>query len=95
MKIYIYCIVYSCTLTAGETVQCFNRENFQKNGIMFDNIDGREYYEFIKKVTQVVADNVRIITLTLNTDGIGFFESTKKSVWPYMLVINELHKECR
>ena len=62
---------------------------------MSDNIDGREYRKFIDKMTPLVADKVRIITLTLNTDGIAFFESTKKSVWPYLLVINELHKDCR
>ena len=62
---------------------------------MSDNIDGQVYYDFIERVTPLVPEDVRIITLTLNTDGIGFFESTKKSVWPYMLVVNELHKECR
>lgn len=80
---------------AAERVQCFSKENFQKDGMLRDNIDGIQYYSSIEKLSSTVPANVRVITFTVNTDGIGFYESSKKSIWPYLLAINELDKGCR
>ena len=95
-NIFAVCVSYLVSVCpTGETVQSFSEESFQRNGIMSDNIDGHEYREFLNKMTPLVADKVCILTLTLNTDRIAFFQSTKKSVWHYLLVIDELHKDCR
>ena len=36
------------------------------------------------------ADNTLKLTLVLNTDGVAVFKSTDFSVWPLLLMINEL-----
>ena len=38
---------------------------------------------------------MQMCPLTLNTDGVAIFRSSKTSVWPVWLVINELPKGMR
>ncbi len=42
------------------------------------------------------ADDTLKISLVLNTDGVAVFKSTNFSVWPLLLMINELpfHERC-
>lgn len=53
--------------------------------VLADIYDGYEYrklHSFLKHPTHV--------SLTLNTDGVAIYRSSKVSIWPVWFVINEL-----
>ena len=58
--------------------------------VLQDIYDGREYQRY----SQFLSNNANV-SLTLNTDGVAIFRSSKSSVWPVWLVINELPKGMR
>ena len=53
---------------------------------MHDIFDGREY----KKLVQSgFLSNKANVSFTLNTDGVDIYRSSKSSLWPIWLQINE------
>lgn len=65
-----------------------NRERGARN--LRDIHDGKEYQKHKHFLSQ--PGNV---TLTVNTDGVAIFKSTKISLWPIWLSINELPPHVR
>ena len=72
-------------------MQTLLQETYQKKEILYhssisisDVYTGREY----KKHSFLRSPNN--ISLTLNTDGVAVFKSSKASLWPVWVVINEL-----
>ena len=59
-----------------------NRENFE------DFIDGHLYKKFMRSLP--VNERKHFVTATFNTDGSPVFKSSKFSIWPIQLVINEM-----
>lgn len=59
------------------------------NGSIRDVYDGREYQKFVQ-CDFLSAQNKANVSLTLNTDGVDFYRSSKFSLWPVWLQINEL-----
>lgn len=58
------------------------------DGIIRDIVDGKEYK---KHMENDFLANTNNISLSLNTDGVAIFKSSKKGeLWPLYLVINEL-----
>ncbi|XP_039304914.1 uncharacterized protein LOC120357714 [Solenopsis invicta] len=51
-----------------------------------DVVNGRVYRKLVNR--EVIGEHD--ITLQLNTDGVAFFNSSKMSMWPIQVVINEL-----
>ena len=69
------------------------QKRFSRNhceGVMQDIYDGREYQKHAEFLS-----NKAHVSLTMNTDGVAIFKSSKTGVWPVWLVINELPKEMR
>lgn len=58
-----------------------------------DIFDGIKYREFLSLLEE--AYRRRYVTLTLSTDGVPVFKSSKYSIWPIYLMINELPIEYR
>ena len=57
------------------------------DGVVHDLFDGREYKKFVQSGFLSSKANV---SLTLNTDGVDISRSSKSSLWPIWLQINEL-----
>lgn len=55
-----------------------------------DICDGQIYQEFRRKQIQDTYNGIISISFTLNTDGALLFQSTSSSIWPVLLMINEL-----
>ncbi len=55
------------------------------DGLIHDVYQGRVY----KEHTDFLSNPLNI-SLLLNTDGVAIFQSSKVSIWPVWLVINEL-----
>ena len=53
------------------------------------DIYGGELYQSLRGSNGPLVER-REISLTLNTDGVDCFHSTKESFWPVLLMINEL-----
>ena len=51
-------------------------------------------YETYQKHAEFLSNKAHV-SLTINTDGVAIFKSSKTGVWPVWLVINELPKEMR
>ncbi|KAK3107860.1 hypothetical protein FSP39_023692 [Pinctada imbricata] len=63
----------------------------KKNSSAIEDIhDGKLYQELSKPGGPLSADFPYNISLTWNTDGIPIFKSSKVSIWPLYLTINEL-----
>lgn len=75
----------------------WNRDKFRCGDLIKDQSDGLAYKEFMERVTPNIEPGTKIISLTLNADGVKIFADTKnkKSVWPFYLVVNEISKEQR
>lgn len=67
----------------------FNRKKRQFNGIE-DIYDGAVYKRFSEFGGPLSSENPTNVSFTWNTDGIPVFKSSKFSLWPLYLVINEL-----
>jgi len=55
-----------------------------------DICDGEMYHEFRQKQIQDTRNGIISISFTLNTDGALLFQSKNSSIWPVLLMINEL-----
>lgn len=55
-----------------------------KKDEIYDILDGRKYQELKSKCKDMT------VTLTMFTDGVSLFKSSKVSLWPVYLVVNEL-----
>lgn len=64
----------------------FNRKKLNRDNIE-DIYDGKLYKESFEKGILSSSDNISFL---LNTDGVPVFKSSKVSIWPLYLVINEL-----
>ena len=52
-----------------------------------DIYDGLEYRKIERKFS---SENKAYVTLLCNTDGVQIYNSSKYSIWPIWLIINEL-----
>ena len=77
------------TGTVDSLKQRFKRKKKKADGIE-DIYDGKLYCELAKEGGPLSADFPYNISLTWNTDGIPIFKSSKVSIWPMYLTINEL-----
>lgn len=62
----------------------------REDGIMQDITDGSAYQKNLDFLS-----NPAHVSFTMNTDGVAIFKSSKVSVWPVWLMINELPKTIR
>ena len=70
---------------------------YRLNGSIRDQSDGQAHREFLERVSPSLDAGTKVITLTLNADGVKIFADTKnkKSIWPFYLLVNEVKKEQR
>ena len=61
------------------------------NSVMRDIMDGAEYQVHLPFTSSCPAN----LTLTCNTDGVSIYRSSKTSIWPIWLTINELPPSMR
>lgn len=64
------------------------KERVYEENHMKDIYDGKMYRDFVSALPK--EDRDRYVTLTLNTDGAPVFKSSKYSIWPVYLMINEI-----
>lgn len=57
----------------------------KKKDVIYDILDGRKYLEVRNKCKYMT------VTLTMFTAGVSLFKSSKVSLWPVYLVVNELN----
>ena len=63
------------------------RKQIGQNNVLNDICDGRVYQAFCSENNPLAEDN---ISFTVNTDGIQVYQSTDYTMWPILLMINEL-----
>lgn len=68
-------------------------ERVHENGNIRDVYDGRCYREFVQQLPK--DEKTRFLTAIFNTDGANRFESSRNSIWPVYLMINELPPQTR
>ncbi|XP_070378134.1 uncharacterized protein [Dermacentor albipictus] len=61
------------------------------NGLMTDILDGHQYRTAREKVGMATHD----LTLTVNSDGSPVLKSSKYSIWPVQIILNELPPRLR
>ena len=59
------------------------------DGFIHDIYDGCEYRKYVQSGFLSTCNKANV-SLTLNTDGINIYRSSKCSLWPVWLQINEL-----
>lgn len=69
------------------------RERVQNSEKFHDILDGVLYKEFVDSLS--VEDKLNFATCTMNSDGSPIFESSKFSIWPIQIIINELPFDVR
>lgn len=84
-------------VTIAEKVKFWNGGSYRKDNKISDHSDGKAHRDFIERVVPTLEKKSRIITLTLNFDGVKIFSDSKsrKSIWPFYLAINEVTKTSR
>lgn len=60
----------------------------QNHSIISDFTDGRLYKDLYESLP--AEDERSFITTNFNSDGVPLFESSKCSIWPIQLIVNEL-----
>lgn len=65
-------------------------ETAETDGVIRDVYDGAHYQKHASFLSQPAN-----ISLLINTDGIAIFQSSKASLWPVWVMINELPKRLR
>ena len=69
--------------------QLQSRFNHARDDIIRDIFDAREYRKHVQSGF-LSEQNKANVSLTLNTDGVEIYKSSKYSLWPIWLQINEL-----
>ena len=69
--------------------QLQSRFNHARDDIIRDIFDGHEYRKHVQSGF-LSEQNKANVSLTLNTDGVEIYKSSKYSLWPIWLQINEL-----
>ena len=64
------------------------RKHIGENSVFNDICDGRVYQALCSENNPLAEDTN--ISFTLNTDGIQIYQSTNYTMWPILLMINEL-----
>lgn len=59
-----------------------------ENNIISDVYDGKQYRKFVKSLPST--ERYNYVSTVFNTDGAEKFKSSKSSIWPIYLMINEL-----
>ena len=68
------------------------KENMNSdNSVISDVYDGALYKELMEKYSE----SFSFLTFNFNTDGAPIFHSSKRSMWPIQIIINELPPELR
>lgn len=67
----------------------------QSNGVMCDIYDGEEYIKHSCPGEFLSSSFPANVSFIMNTDGVAIFRSSKVSMWPIWLVVNELPPELR
>lgn len=70
---------------------CVHRRVYE-NGNIRDIYDGKKYREFVQSLGE---DKYNYLSAIFNTDGAPKFKSSKCSIWPMYLIINELPPQVR
>lgn len=86
-----YFISISLKSQLAEIVKSKLYLEFRKECDEFDVVNGQAYKELRKD--KIIGDND--ITIQWNTDGVNFFKSSKCSMWPILVTINELNYRTR
>lgn len=66
------------------------RHRIADTGVIRDVYDGEKYRKHASFLSQPAN-----VSLLMNTDGIAIFRSSKASLWPVWVMINELPKRLR
>ena len=74
-------------------ISVISGENRAGNGYLKDIHDGRYYHNFRQSLNG--DDRNNYATLTFNSDGSPVFKSSKCSVWPIQIYLNEVPFNCR
>ncbi|XP_067203731.1 uncharacterized protein [Linepithema humile] len=69
------------------------REKVRNNEKFDDITDGILYKEFVDSLS--IHDKLNFATTTMNSDGSPIFESSRFSIWPIQMIINELPLDVR
>lgn len=69
------------------------KERVHEKDIISDVYDGNKYRKFVKSLPE--EEKYSYVTCVLNTDGAPIYKSSKYSVWPLFLKLNELPKQDR
>ena len=90
-------LLFIASNSPGEDIRLWKSDTFRSGQLIRDQSDGLAHRDFIERVAASLEAEMKIITLTLNADGVKIFADTKnkKSVWPFYLAINEVRKEQR
>ncbi|XP_058809995.1 uncharacterized protein LOC131675148 [Phymastichus coffea] len=70
-----------------------SRRNKERNVSMTDIYDGQRYKQFLASLPEDRKESY--VTATFNSDGSPTFKSSKCSVWPIQILINELPQNIR
>lgn len=72
----------------------WDKAAYRKDGRILDCTDGAAHQALMDHICPQYP-RAKVISLTLNTDGVQVHSDSNKSFWPFLLVINELPKEER
>ena len=85
--------ILSCIFNIESTVwRCLQKQKQlcgDQKDVIRDIYDGSEYQRHAASFIMQAAN----VSLTLNADGVSLFRSSKCSLWPVWLVVNELPPE--
>jgi hypothetical protein len=59
----------------------------------YDVMDGDLYGELLKPGGFLTSENN--LSLLFNTDGVHAFKASRDEIWPFLLVVNEVHPSVR
>lgn len=89
----VYLMVWWCLSSdqkMWDALQERHTETAETDGVIRDVYDGAHYQKHASFLSQPAN-----ISLLINTDGIAIFQSSKASLWPVWVMINELPKRLR
>ncbi len=69
-------------------------EMFNSEKGWYDIMDGDLYRELLKPGGFLTSENI-ILLLLFNTDGVHAFKASRDQIWPFLLIVNEVHPSVR